>query len=80
MKQGVESIGLFFTVYALCLMLTRPISGKMIDKRGFDIFVYSGAVILILSMVILTQADNIFIFILSAVLYGIGFGLLESSL
>jgi MFS family permease len=61
-------------------MFIRPLAGKMIDKKGFDIFVYSGIVTLILSMIILSQSQNIIIFGVSAALYGIGFGLLESSL
>lgn len=79
-EQGIENIGLYFTIYAFFLMFIRPIAGKMIDKKGFDIFVYSGIIILILSMVILSRSTNIIIFIISAALYGIGFGLLESSL
>lgn len=79
-EQGVENIGLYFTIYAFFLMFIRPIAGKMIDKKGFDIFVYSGIIILILSMLILSRSTNIVIFIISAALYGIGFGLLESSL
>lgn len=79
-EQGVENIGLFFTIFALFLMFIRPIAGKMIDKKGFDVFVYSGIIILMLSMIILSQSQNIIIFTVSAALYGIGFGLLESSL
>lgn len=79
-EQGVENIGLFFTIYALFLMFIRPIAGKMMDKKGFDIFVYSGILILILSMFILSRSYNIIIFAVSAALYGIGFGLLETSL
>lgn len=79
-EQGIENIGLYFTIYAVFLMFIRPIAGKMIDKRGFDIFVYSGIIILIISLIVLSLAANMILFILSAVLYGIGFGLLESSL
>lgn len=79
-EQGVENIGLYFTVYAFFLMFTRPVAGKMIDKKGFDIFVYSGIILLIVSMIVLSMSTNIIIFIISAALYGLGFGLLESSL
>ncbi len=79
-ERGVENIGWYFTIYALFLTFIRPLAGKMIDKRGFDIFIYSGVVVLILSMIILSQSQNIVIFSISATLYGIGFGLLESSL
>lgn len=79
-ERGVENIGLFFTIYALFLMFIRPLAGKMMDKRGFDIFVYSGVITLILSMIVLSQSQNIIIFSVSSALYGIGFGLLETSL
>ena len=32
---GIEKIGLFFTVYASCLIFTRPLIGKIVDKKGF---------------------------------------------
>ncbi|MDD4088162.1 MAG: MFS transporter [Tissierellia bacterium] len=79
-ERGVENIGLYFTIYALFLMFIRPLAGKMMDKRGFDIFVYSGVITLSLSMIVLSQSQNIIIFAVSAALYGIGFGLLETSL
>lgn len=79
-ERGVENIGLYFTIYALFLMFIRPLAGKMIDNKGFDIFVYSGVITLILSMIVLSQSQNIIIFAVSAALYGIGFGLLETSL
>ena len=80
LERGIENIGSYFTIYALFLMFIRPLAGKMIDKRGFDIFVYSGLITLILSMIILSQSQNIILFSISAALYGTGFGLLESSL
>lgn len=79
-EEGVINIGLFFTIYAIFLMFTRPIAGKMIDKKGFNIFIYSGLAILVLALLVVSQASSLPIFILAAVLYGIGFGLLESSL
>lgn len=80
LEEGVKNIGIYFTVYALFLMFTRPMVGKMIDRKGFDTFIYSGLILLILSMFVLSISTNLILFLISAVLYGIGFGFLESSL
>lgn len=32
--RGIQSIGLYFTVSAVTVMITRPLMGKMIDKYG----------------------------------------------
>ena len=80
MQEGVNNIGGYFTVYALFLMFVRPMIGRMVDRKGYDIFVYSGIIILILSMFILSISSNLILFLISAALYGIGFGFLESTL
>ena len=80
LQEGVNNIGGYFTVYALFLMFVRPMIGRMVDRKGYDIFVYSGIIILILSMFILSISSNLILFLISAALYGIGFGFLESTL
>lgn len=80
LEKGVENIGGYFTIYAIFLMFIRPLIGKMIDRKGFDTFVYSGIIILVISMLVLSASSNLLLFLVSAALYGVGFGILESSL
>ncbi|WAG67971.1 MFS transporter [Clostridium estertheticum] len=80
LEQGIKNIGVFFTVYAVSLLITRPFLGKMVDRLGFNKVIYPGLIILVISMVLLSYASSMPYFIISAFLYGIGFGSVQSSL
>jgi MFS family permease len=34
--MNVTNVGPFFTMYAITLMITRPLFGRIADKKGFD--------------------------------------------
>lgn len=79
-QKGIENIGIFFTVYAISLFISRPLFGKIIDKLGFDYAIIPGLICIIISMTLLSQASNISMFLIAAFIYGIGFGAAQSSL
>jgi len=79
-QKGIENIGVFFTVYAISLFISRPIFGKIIDKLGFDYAIIPGLICIIISMALLSQASNISTFLIAAFIYGVGFGATQSSL
>lgn len=79
-QKGIENIGIFFTVYAISLFISRPIFGKIIDKLGFDYAIIPGLICIIISMTLLSQASNISMFLIAAFIYGVGFGATQSSL
>lgn len=79
-QQGITNIGIFFTVYALALTVTRPLSGILADRRGFDVAVLPGMVLIIAAMLVLSQAQQLWMFLLAGVLYGVGFGGMMPSL
>ncbi len=79
-EKGIENIGMFFTIYAVFLFLSRPIFGKIVDVYGFDWGVIPGLICIIITMILLSQASNILLFLIAAALYGIGFGATQSSL
>lgn len=75
--KGVENIGLFFTVYALVLLLSRPIIGKLADWYGVRKFLVTGILLIALALLFLSIASSLPIFLLVAVLYGLGFGTVQ---
>lgn len=79
-QKGIENIGIFFTVYAISLFISRPVFGKIIDKSGFDYAIIPGLIFIIISMALLSQSSNITMFLITAFIYGIGFGATQSSL
>lgn len=78
--QGVSNIGIFFTVYAITMMFTRPLWGLVIDRLGYSFSIIPGALALAASMLCIANATSLSLFLLAAVLHGIGFAACHSSL
>lgn len=75
--RGVENIGLFFTVYALVLLLSRPIIGKLADRYGVRKFLVPGILLIALALLLLVKASSLPMFLLVGVVYGLGFGTVQ---
>ncbi|MBU3138172.1 MFS transporter [Clostridium gasigenes] len=72
--------GTFFLVYALTLTVTRPITGKISDKYGEDVIIIPALFILIIALLVLTFTKGIVGLVITAILYGIGFGSAQPAL
>lgn len=66
--------GLFFLVFSGTLFLSRPIGGKLSDQYGKTIVIVPALLISILSLIILSFSNGLTGILISAGLYGIGFG------
>ncbi|TDT63326.1 MFS transporter [Fonticella tunisiensis] len=66
--------GLFFLVYSATLFLSRPIGGKLSDQYGETFVVIPALLISILALIVLSLSTGLFGMLVSAILYGIGFG------
>lgn len=76
----IAGIGLFFTLYAVSILISRPFLGRLADRKGYDIVMIPGLVIMILTMVILFYAHTLPAFMIAALIYGIGFGAVQPTL
>ena len=72
--NGIGNIGLFFTVYAVALVASRPISGKLIDKYGITKVFVPGAFLFALSFVIIGFSNSLGMILVGAVIAAIGLG------
>lgn len=72
--RGVNNIGLYFTVYAALLLLTRPASGKLSDKLGSLKIIPFGLVFFAAALIIISRSATFPMFILAAVVGACGFG------
>lgn len=79
-SMGIQDIGIFFSVYAVTLLVSRPMLGKITDKHGYNATVYPGFLLVLVTMLILSQAANITWFLVAAFVYGIGLGAVLASL
>jgi sugar phosphate permease len=72
--------GAFFLAYAASLALSRPLSGKFSDRYGQTFVIVPALVITILALIVLSFSTGLLGMIISAVLYGIGFGSAQPAL
>jgi MFS family permease len=80
LKQGVTNPGFFFGVYAIVIILIRVSSGKASDIYGREKVILPSLFIVIISMVLLAFSTTLLMFILVAVIWGIGMALLYPTL
>ncbi|PKM88500.1 MAG: MFS transporter [Firmicutes bacterium HGW-Firmicutes-12] len=79
-ERGIANIGIFFTIYAAALLISRPLSGKYYDKKGPNMLILFGSLLLFIATFMLSLANDMPHFLLSGVLYGLGFGAVQPTI
>jgi MFS family permease len=67
---------LFFVVYAIVLLLSRPFTGKWLDQYGPNVITYPAIFLFAVGMFVLSKSDNALTFLVSAGIIGLGWGTL----
>lgn len=73
------NIGLFFTVYSFFLIILRGFSGRLSDIYGRKSIIIPGLIITTIGIFILSFSKSFLLFIIVAILYGIGFSAVQTS-
>ncbi|OTG76655.1 MFS transporter [Acinetobacter sp. ANC 4169] len=73
-KHMLSYASLFFVVFAISMMILRPITGKIFDRKGANYVVYPALALFALGLLVLSQIDSVPGFMFAAVLIGMGFG------
>ncbi|AET57482.1 hypothetical protein HPL003_03520 [Paenibacillus terrae HPL-003] len=60
--------------YAATLALIRPVAGKVSDRHGEAFVIVPSLVIAVVALIVLSLSTGLLGVLVSAVLYGIGFG------
>lgn len=71
---GISNVGVFFTVYALVLLATRPLCGSLIDRFGIPKVLVPGSVLFALSFIVVGLGNSLPVFLTGAALAALGFG------
>ncbi|HMM06908.1 MAG TPA: MFS transporter [Clostridiales bacterium] len=79
-QRQVENIGLFFTVYAAAVLISRPYFGRLTDKKGTRFAVIPGIFFVIIAMLLVSLANSLPVFLIAGFIYGIGFGATQPAL
>ncbi|WP_418378709.1 MFS transporter [Acidaminococcus sp.] len=75
---GLGSVtSLFFVVFALIIIVTRPVIGHLFDTKGPDYTVYPGFIIFLLGFILFASISSLTGLLLSGAVLGLGFGALS---
>ena len=73
-QRGVDNPGLYFTVQAIALALSRTFAGRLSDRRGRVFVIVPGLASIAAGLLLLPFVHNLPHLLLSAALIGLGFG------
>ncbi|MBT2659167.1 MFS transporter [Bacillus sp. ISL-18] len=79
-EKHISGIQLYFLFYALALMITRTFAGQLYDRKGLRAVFIPGTLLILAAMVLLAWLPNSLILYLAAILYGLGFGMVQPAL
>lgn len=78
-RNLVDAASIYFLVYSVTMLITRPPIGKRLDKRGENSILYATLVIAALGLVLLGLSHTAPMLLASAVLLGVGVGATQST-
>ena len=79
-EKEIAGIGLYFTASALAMLISRPIVGKLIDRKGVGQALLPGLALVLVSTLLLALGDSLPGLVLVGLIYGVGFGAAQGSL
>ncbi|MHB1413676.1 MAG: MFS transporter [Chloroflexota bacterium] len=79
-KQGIENPGIFFTVYAIVLIIARGLTGRLSDRYGRPAVIAPGLVLTAAGLLLLSTATALPTFLGVAVLYGLSFAAVQPAI
>ncbi|HEX7282042.1 MAG TPA: MFS transporter [Vicinamibacterales bacterium] len=71
---GVTPRALYFTVLSFAILSTRPFIGRYADRVGHNRIIVPCLALVVLGVATLTIADSRAMFVVSALVFGVGFG------
>ncbi|WP_152655750.1 MFS transporter [Oceanobacillus sp. CFH 90083] len=74
----VNTASVFFLVYSIAVLLSRPFTGRLMDLKGSNIVMYPAFVLFTIGMIVLGFAHSGFTLLLAGVFIGLGFGNMQS--
>jgi MFS family permease len=79
-ERKIENFEIFFSAFAVALIVVRAGAGELSDRFGRAAVVVPGLVLTVVAMVLLSVADSLPALLLVALIYGLGFGAVSPAL
>lgn len=74
----VEAAGFFFIAFAITVLISRPITGRLFDSKGPNFVMYPCLIIFATGMFLYSQANLNITLLLAGILFGLGYGNVQS--
>ena len=74
----MEAASVFFLMYAVAILVSRPFTGPLMDRKGENVIMYPAFIIMTVGLFLLSQASNAWMLLISAGLLGLGYGNIQS--
>ncbi|MBU3172714.1 MFS transporter [Clostridium estertheticum] len=74
----VKTASYFFMVYTVVVLISRPFTGRIVDKKGANFIIYPALVIFAIGLILLSSVTNSITLLLAGALMGLGFGNVSS--
>lgn len=71
-ERAIAGYSLFFTAYSIGMFLTRPVFGKILDKKGLDLMFYPSLLAMALTGILTGSATSTLVLVLSACFKAVG--------
>jgi len=79
-EKGIAGIQWYFVLYAITLMVTRPLAGKLYDLKGHRAVFIPGTLLIIIAMLFLAWMNHTWMLLFASMLYGAGFGTIQPAM
>ena len=73
-SMNIENVGIYFTVYALTMLLSRPLLGKAADRFGIVAVCIPSMLMFALSFYLISITDSLWMLIVTALISAFGYG------
>ncbi|RDB34407.1 MFS transporter [Exiguobacterium sp. RIT594] len=77
-RNLITAASYFFIVYTLTVLVSRPVTGRLMDQRGPDVVMYPAFLLFAVGLFLLSNATDAVVFLFASLLIGLGFGNLSS--
>ncbi|OAB40455.1 MFS transporter [Paenibacillus antarcticus] len=74
----IDAASFFFMVYTVFVLISRPFTGRMMDKKGANIIIYPALIIYGAGMLVLSSVSSSATLLLAGALVALGFGNISS--
>ena len=79
-EANLANVSWYFFCNAIAIVLVRPLSGKLFDRKGHIAVLPLGALFVFIGLMILSFTNNNFLLFTSAAFYGMGYGFLQPAI